>query len=59
MVDAEVGQRTISICHLVQVGVKRHGKMLTWDPAAERFTNDAEANTHLSGPPNRAPWGTE
>jgi myo-inositol 2-dehydrogenase / D-chiro-inositol 1-dehydrogenase len=58
MVDAEVGQRTITICHLVHVGVKREGKTLAWDPAAERFTNDAEANTHLSGPPRRAPWGT-
>lgn len=59
MVDAEVGQRTISICHLVHIGVKRQGKALAWDPAKEKFTNDAEANTHLSGPPGRAPWGTE
>lgn len=59
MEDAEVGQRTISICHLAHIGVKRRGTPLTWDPAAERFTNDAEANTHLSGPKGRGTWGTE
>jgi predicted dehydrogenase len=59
MEDAEIGQRTISICHLAHIGVKRNGKALTWDPATERFTNDSEANRHLSGPGGRAPWGTE
>ena len=32
MEDAEVGQRTISICHLAHIGVKRNGKALKWDP---------------------------
>lgn len=58
MEDAEVGQRTISICHLAHIGIKRQGKALRWDPAGERFTNDDEANALLSGPAGRAPWGT-
>lgn len=56
MEDAEVGQRTISICHLAHIGIKRNGALLKWDPATERFTNDDEANRHLSGPAGRAPW---
>lgn len=59
MEDAEVGQRTISICHLAHIGVKRHGKVLRWDPVSERFPDDAEANRYLSGPAGRAPWSTE
>ncbi|WP_291988908.1 Gfo/Idh/MocA family oxidoreductase [Luteitalea sp.] len=59
MEDAEIGQRTISICHLAHIGVKRQGKALTWDPAAERFTNDDEANRHLQAPAGRGDWGTK
>jgi myo-inositol 2-dehydrogenase / D-chiro-inositol 1-dehydrogenase len=59
MEDAEIGQRTISICHLAHIGVKRNGVALAWDPETERFPKDTEANTHLSGPAGRAPWGTE
>ena len=59
MEDAEIGQRTISICHLAHIGVKRQGATLAWDPVAERFPADAEANTHLEGPAGRGKWGTE
>ena len=59
MEDAEVGQRTISICHLAHIGVKRNGALLKWDPAAERFTNDEPANGLLTGPAGRSPWDTE
>lgn len=59
MEDAEIGQRTISICHLAHIGVKRQGKALTWDPVAERFTNDDEANRHLQAPAGRGDWGTK
>ena len=31
------------------------GRKLTWDPVAERFVNDAEANRLLARP-MRAPW---
>ena len=59
MEDAEVGQRTISICHLAHIGIQRQGAVLKWDPARERFTNDEAANALLQGPPPRKPWGTE
>lgn len=59
MEDAEVGQRTISICHLAHIGIKRNGKALKWDPVTERFPDDAEANAHLKGPEGRGKWGTE
>ena len=59
MEDAEVGQRTISICHLAHVGIQRGGALLKWDPARERFTNDEAANALLKGPAPRKPWGTE
>jgi myo-inositol 2-dehydrogenase/D-chiro-inositol 1-dehydrogenase len=59
MEDAEVGQRTISICHLAHIGVKRNGAALAWDPVNERFPDDAEANAHLKGPEGRGKWGTE
>lgn len=56
MEDAEVGQRTISICHLAHIGIQRDGATLTWDPDNERFPNDEAANTLLTGPASRAPW---
>ena len=57
--DAEVGQRTISLCHLAYISIQRGGATLHWDPVKERFPDDAEANKLLSGPAPRAPWGTE
>ncbi|HTV03429.1 MAG TPA: Gfo/Idh/MocA family oxidoreductase [Luteitalea sp.] len=59
MEDAEVGQRTISICHLAHIGIQRQGATLKWDPAKERFTNDEAANALLQAPAARKPWGTE
>ncbi|RIK73408.1 MAG: gfo/Idh/MocA family oxidoreductase [Planctomycetota bacterium] len=50
--DVEIGQRSSSLCHLVnivrQVGLV--GQRLSWDPAAERFTDCDEANALLSRP---------
>lgn len=59
MEDEEIGQRTISICHLAHIGIKRQGALLKWDPARERFTNDEEANRHLEAPAGRTDWGTK
>ncbi|MFV2068578.1 MAG: Gfo/Idh/MocA family protein [Pirellulales bacterium] len=42
----EVGHRTASICHLGNIAIQLMRK-LAWDPAAERFVNDAEANAML------------
>jgi myo-inositol 2-dehydrogenase / D-chiro-inositol 1-dehydrogenase len=50
----DIGHRVSSVCHLANIALKL-GRKLRWDPAAERFENDAEANAMLSRP-MRAPW---
>jgi hypothetical protein len=59
MEDAEVGQRTISICHLAYISIQCGGATLRWDPVQERFPDDAAANQLLAGPAPRAPWSLE
>jgi hypothetical protein len=52
----EVGHRSATVCHLGNIAVRLgKRKILQWDPAAERFTNDDDANAMLSRP-KRAPW---
>lgn len=41
--SVETGHRTASVCHLANIGYKLRRK-LSWDPAKEAFTEDAEAN---------------
>ena len=53
--DAEVGHRTTSVCHLGYLAIEL-GRTLRWDPAAERFRDDPEADRLLSIAP-REPWG--
>jgi predicted dehydrogenase len=52
--DVETGHRTSTVCQLANISyqIKRP---LKWDPVAERFTNDDEANRLVSRPA-RAPW---
>jgi hypothetical protein len=50
----EAGHRVASICILGNVGFQLQ-RRLEWDPVAERFTNDEEANRLLSRP-GRGPW---
>jgi hypothetical protein len=50
--DAEVGHRTTSVCLLGLIPVQT-GRRLRWDPARERFPDDAEANRLLHRPPLR------
>lgn len=57
MADAEVGHRTCSLGQLAHIAIQR-GKKLTWDPAKEVFTDDAEANRMLTRE-YRAPWGLD
>jgi myo-inositol 2-dehydrogenase / D-chiro-inositol 1-dehydrogenase len=45
----EVGHRSNSACVITHLAAKL-GRKLTWDPAAERFTNDDEANGLLDYP---------
>ncbi|NQU38457.1 MAG: Gfo/Idh/MocA family oxidoreductase [Lentisphaerae bacterium] len=51
---AEVGHRSATVCHIGNIAI-RLGRPLEWDPIAERFVNDDEANTMLARP-MRAPW---
>jgi predicted dehydrogenase len=47
--DVESGHRSVSVCHLGNISC-RLGRPLAWDPTAERFVNDAEADGLLSRP---------
>jgi hypothetical protein len=52
--DVEIGCRSVTVCHLGNLAYWHHRK-LKWDPKAEEFVGDPEANTWLN-PPKRAPW---
>jgi len=52
--DAEVGCRSATVC-LLGIIANRLGRPLKWDPAAERFIGDGEADRMLSKP-MRSPW---
>jgi predicted dehydrogenase len=47
---AEIGHRSASVCHLGNISLRLGGRKLDWDPAAEKFKNDDEANRMLSRP---------
>ncbi len=51
---AEVGHRTGTICHLLNIAMLT-GRKLHWDPQGELITNDAEAN-RMTSRPMRSPW---
>ena len=48
------GHRTAVVCHLMNIAM-RLGRELQWDPAAERFVDDDEANALLAAP-GRQPY---
>jgi len=50
----DIGHRVSTVCHMANISI-RLGRKLKWDPKAERFENDAEANRMLSRP-MRKPW---
>ena len=47
--DVEIGHRSISVCHLVNI-TRQLGRKLQWDPDKEVFRNDDEANALLERP---------
>lgn len=47
--DVETGHRATTLCHLVNIA-RTVQRKLQWDPEAERFVNDAEADRLLSRP---------
>ena len=55
LADAEVGHRSTTVAQIGYIA-SQLGRPLKWDPVAERFDNDNEANDLLSLPPGRAPW---
>jgi myo-inositol 2-dehydrogenase/D-chiro-inositol 1-dehydrogenase len=50
----EVGHRSNTICVMTHIAMKL-GRKLRWDPEAERFIDDEEANRWLDYP-HRKPW---
>jgi predicted dehydrogenase len=44
--DVEIGHRSATVCHLGNIARWTHRK-LRWDPVAEQFIGDAEANAYL------------
>jgi len=51
---AEVGHRTATICHLVNIAMLT-GSKLKWDPKNEQIVNNVDANRMLARP-MRSPW---
>jgi hypothetical protein len=47
--DVEIGHRSITICHLLNI-TRELGRKLHWNPDAERFVDDHEANQLLERP---------
>ncbi|MBN1939161.1 MAG: gfo/Idh/MocA family oxidoreductase, partial [Candidatus Aminicenantes bacterium] len=52
--SVEIGHRSNTICILTHIAMKL-GRKLRWDPSAERFIGDAEADARLDYP-HRPPW---
>ncbi len=52
--DVEIGCRSVTVCHLGNLAYWNH-RRLKWDPAAEKFVGDKEANQWLDRP-KRGPW---
>ena len=44
--DVEIGHRSTSATLIANIALKTRA-LLDWDPAAEQFTNNPEANRHL------------
>lgn len=57
IITAEIGHRAATICHIGFIAAKL-GQKLKWDPVAEKFTGNDEANKLLRRP-LRAPWAIE
>ncbi|MBX7258871.1 MAG: Gfo/Idh/MocA family oxidoreductase [Candidatus Hydrogenedentes bacterium] len=51
---AEVGHRSATVCHLGNISMQL-GRTLKWDPKAENFGDDQEANSHVLRA-MREPW---
>ncbi len=52
--DVEVGARTVSVCHLVNLAYY-HGQKMKWNPKTEQFV-DGTGNKAWLDVPHRGPW---
>ena len=52
--DVEIGHSTSALCNVINISYQLE-RELNWDPKAEKFVNDDEANT-LLGRPYRGEW---
>ncbi len=52
--DAEIGHRSVTVCHLGNISLRLGGRRLEWDPRRQMFKNDPEANAMLGRPYRRA-----
>ncbi len=52
--DVEIGHRTATLCHLIGI-TRQLQRRLRWDPQAEQFLGDSEANALLERP-HRKGW---
>ncbi|MEY2407360.1 MAG: hypothetical protein QOF48_30 [Verrucomicrobiota bacterium] len=52
--DVEIGARTVSVCHLVNLAYY-HGEKMKWDPKQEQFIGGAGKKEWLDVP-HRKPW---
>jgi hypothetical protein len=50
----EIGHRVATVCHLANIAI-RLGRKLEWEPQAECFKNDPEADRMMTRP-MRGPW---
>ena len=57
IITAEIGHRAATMCQIGYIAAKL-GQKLHWDPLAEKFSGNDEANKLLSRPV-RAPWSIE
>lgn len=47
LADVEIGHRSISVCHIANI-TRELGRKLRWDPEAEKFIGDVEANDYVT-----------
>jgi predicted dehydrogenase len=53
--DVEIGARTVTVCHLVNLSYYHDNAAMKWDPAAEQFV-DGKGDPGWLDVPYRAPW---
>ena len=56
VIDAEVGHRTTSLCHLAHISIQLGGAKLRWDPDHEIFINNVRAEELKCRQAMRPPW---